>query len=93
MCHAHNDLEGIAQATGAGDGNGRCKAEWSPNSLKMSRLGDRRNDEYAQVALTTVMASTQSMKGSDVKYRESDSAYSFHSWANKSCEPARVACL
>lgn len=31
------------------------------------------------------------MKGSEVKYLESDRAYSFHSWAKRSFEPARLA--
>ena len=35
------------------------------------------------------MASTHSVKGSDVKYRESDKAYSFHTWASRDCEDAR----
>lgn len=33
---------------------------------------------------TAVTVSMQSTKGSEVKYRESESAYSFHSWPNRS---------
>ena len=35
---------------------------------------------------TAVMDSIQSMKGSDVMYRESERAYSFHSWAKRPCD-------
>jgi hypothetical protein len=37
------------------------------------------------------MASTQIMKGSEVRYLESDREYSFHSWANRSSELAILA--
>lgn len=40
-----------------------------------------------------MIVSTQIMKGSEVKYLESDKAYSFHSWAKRSFEPATLACL
>lgn len=40
-----------------------------------------------------VMVSMLSMKKLDVKYLESDSAYSFHSCANTFCDDARVAWL
>lgn len=38
-----------------------------------------------------MIVSTQIMKGSEVRYLESERAYSFHSWANRSLEPARLA--
>lgn len=38
-----------------------------------------------------MMLSTLSMKKSEVRYRESDSAYSFHSCAKRDCEDAIVS--
>lgn len=37
---------------------------------------------------TTVQVSMQSTRGSEVMYRESDSAYSFHSWPKNDWTPA-----
>ena len=35
--------------------------------------------------LTTVQVSIQRTSGSDIMYRESDKAYSFHNWPKTSC--------
>jgi hypothetical protein len=40
--------------------------------------------------LTTVTLSTLSMKKSDIRYRESESAYSFHNCARSDCDDAIV---
>jgi hypothetical protein len=40
---------------------------------------------------TTVILSTLSMNGSEVRYRESERAYSFQSWAKRFCDDATVA--
>ena len=45
------------------------------------------------MTLTTVILSTLSMKKSEVRYRESESAYSFHSCAKSDCEDAIVSWL
>lgn len=46
---------------------------------------------WIEVQRTAVIVSTQIMKGSEVKYLESDRAYSFHSWAKRSLELARLS--
>lgn len=48
---------------------------------------------WIEVRRTAVIVSTQIMKGSEVKYLESDSAYSFHSWAKRLLELARLSWL
>lgn len=55
--------------------------------------GGRPEESRREKTHTTVMLSTLSMNGSDVRYRESDRAYSFQSWANRFCDEATVAWL
>lgn len=52
---------------------------------------DQKESELKRKVHTTVMLSTLNMKGSEVRYRESERAYSFQSCANKFCDDAIAA--
>ena len=54
------------------------------------KRGERNWEGREEGTQTAVIVSMQSTKGSCVKYRESESAYSFHSWPKMSCNWARL---
>jgi hypothetical protein len=83
MAHAHNDLDWVAQRMPGCGQVCNNKAQWSPQEL----CGNQRwilLVLYIVVGLTTVIVSIHNTNVSEVIYRESDRAYSFHSCPKRS---------
>jgi hypothetical protein len=89
MPNAHNDLQWILDGRAPDYGDCYCKAKRTPYQLKNWLVTESLNMDVTEP--TTVIDSTHSIKGSDVKYRESESAYSFHNCPKRLCEAARLA--
>lgn len=85
MGHTHNQLHGVAQRMPHSSQIGHEKAQRTPEKL----LFRQSQSNYSILpqetrGLTTVMLSIQRTSVSEVIYRESDRAYSFHSCPNRS---------
>ena len=81
VSQAHDDLKWVAEAAPSYNADHSGPGQRSPSSLEHLS-----HDEASGEIMypTTVIASTLRTKGSDVKYRESDKAYSFHNCAKRS---------
>lgn len=84
MAHAHHHLCWVAQGMPGCSEVRNSKAEWPPQ--KLQQLAVTRSFRYS--TRTTVIVSIHNTKVSEVMYRESDSAYSFHSCPKRSWEEA-----
>src|SRR5687767_7489703 len=83
LAEGDNGLEGVAERVVGCDETGREERERAPERLSMvSKVLEL---PKSQRRLTAVMVSMQSTNASWVKYRESDSEYSFHSCPKRSC--------
>lgn len=92
VAHAGHHLHGVAEGAVPHDAEGGVQAERSPYKLSR-RLGPYSSRFMVywvrdMIGLTTVMVSTETIKGSEVRYRESEREYSFHSCAKRVCWPA-----
>ena len=99
---ANDGLAGVAGARAGDDGGEGEPAERSPGELRGRRWsvscwlglrggkGGEGGGGGGREARTTVMVSTQTVKTSEVRYRESEIAYSFQSWANRVFMPAML---
>lgn len=105
---ADDDAERVPRGAAPDDGHGVGEAEGAPDELRHNARMDQHaeridagrtfafrlwGEKKKKTRLTAVMVSMLSMKKSDVRYRESDSAYSFHSCASTFCDDAMVAWL
>lgn len=104
VCHGHDDLKRVAEGRGGHDAHCAEKGERAPEKLfldwekdtlvgfiftNMTKKNKRGKREPG--LRTTVILSTLNMNGSEVRYRESERAYSFQSWAKRFCDDATVA--
>ena len=82
-----DDLKWVAEWVAGGDHGCNDEAEWSPHELgrRSAYVSSGRRSRCQARQLTAVMVSMQSTNGSEVRYLESEKAYSFHSWPNRSC--------
>lgn len=83
--------EAVAGGRAGERGRKRQPAERAPDELRSRRQRSCSPRRREGALLTTVAVSTQTVKTSDVMYRESPSAYSFHSCAAIVCCPAMLA--
>lgn len=89
LASADDHLKRVAQWVRDGDEACDDEAEGSPQELCASVDSGERGERDERH--TAVMVSMHSTNGSEVKYLESDSAYSFHSCPKRSCfGPIRV---
>jgi hypothetical protein len=91
LSHANDDLERVAERMRSRDHSCYDEAKRAPGELQTSiRIKCGRAGEGMMEIRTAVTVSMHSTKGSEVRYRESDNAYSFHScpkrsWAGPIC--------
>jgi hypothetical protein len=93
LAYGDDDLEWVAQGMACYYKPSDDEAKRAPGELicaSRSAVEGALNSGLICIR-TAVMVSMQSTKGSEVKYRESERAYSFHSWPKRSfAEPMRV---
>lgn len=89
LTEAHHGLQRMSERVLEGYHQRDTERQRTPADLysTLVRVGARWR------ALTAVTVSIHNTKGSEVRYRESDQAYSFQSWPKKSPLPAILAWL
>jgi hypothetical protein len=97
LADADDDLEGVAEGVRVRDEEREEEADGAPGELVLSLsvigLGimvgewmvEKRWEKQGRGRQTAVTVSMQRTKGSEVRYLESESAYSFHNCPKRSC--------
>jgi len=97
MTHTCYHLHGMSQVVSSHDTKCDRPTKWAPYCLARElRLVQNVLPAYCArrvMSLTAVSVSMQRMNGSEVRYLESESAYSFHNCENRACDFGMVAWL